>query len=61
MKKLWAIVLTALFVLSMCSALAEEQITGFIFEAFDELWKGDSPAASECNFGLYDEYRRKKW
>lgn len=41
--------------------LEREQIIGFIFEAFDELWKGDSPSASECNFGLYDEHRRKKW
>ena len=41
--------------------LERENIIGFIFEAFDELWKGDSPIASECNFGLYNESRRKKW
>ena len=41
--------------------LEKEQIIGFVFEAFDELWKGNSPIASECNFGLYNEERKKKW
>lgn len=33
--------------------LAKEQIIGFIFEAFDEPWKGSTPEKSECNWGLY--------
>lgn len=41
--------------------LEQEQIIAFIFEAFDELWKGPEPKSSECNFGLYDEERKKKW
>lgn len=42
--------------------LEKEQIVGFIFEAFDELWKDpSSPAASECNWGVYDINRKKKW
>ena len=41
--------------------LAREKLIGFIFEAFDELWKGDTPEASECNFGLYNEERKPKW
>jgi exo-beta-1,3-glucanase (GH17 family) len=33
----------------------------FIFEAFDELWKGsNNPTDPEKNWGLYDENRRKK-
>ena len=40
--------------------LEEEQIIAFLFEAFDEPWKGDSPDKSECNWGLYDVHRRKK-
>ncbi len=39
----------------------EEKIIGFIFEAFDELWKGEKPESSECNFGLYNEDREPKW
>ncbi len=39
----------------------KEKIIGFVFEAFDELWKGDVPEASECNFGLYNEERQPKW
>lgn len=39
-----------------------EEIVGFVFEAFDELWKDpSSPAASECNWGIYDINRKKKW
>ena len=41
--------------------LEQEQIIAFIFEAFNELWKGPEPNSSECNFGLYDEDRKKKW
>lgn len=41
--------------------LEEEQVVGFVFEAFDELWKGSTPDASECNFGIYNEDREKKW
>lgn len=31
----------------------EEQIIGFIFEAFDEPWKGEDEASCERNWGLY--------
>ncbi len=41
--------------------LEQEQVIAFIFEAFDELWKGCEPNCSECNFGLYNEDRKKKW
>lgn len=41
--------------------LEEDKVIAFIFEAFDELWKGDRPEASECNFGLYNEDRQPKW
>lgn len=41
--------------------LEQEQVIAFIFEAFDELWKGPEPKSSECNFGLYNEDRKKKW
>ena len=33
----------------------------FIFEAFDELWKGEHANSSECNFGLYNEQRKRKF
>ncbi len=33
--------------------LAEEQIVGFLFEAFDEPWKGEDEASCERNWGLY--------
>ena len=33
--------------------LDQEQIIGFLFEAFDEPWKGSTPESSECNWGLY--------
>lgn len=40
--------------------LKSEEIVGFVFEAFDELWKDpSSPAASECNWGIYDINRKK--
>ena len=42
--------------------LKSEEIVGFVFEAFDELWKDpSSPAASECNWGICDINRKKKW
>lgn len=41
--------------------LSKEQIIGFIFEAFDEPWKGSTPEKSECNWGLYYLDRTKKW
>ncbi len=42
--------------------LKSEEIVGFVFEAFDELWKDpSSPVASECNWGIYDINRKKKW
>lgn len=39
----------------------QEQVTAFYFEAFDELWKGDSPRSSECNFGVYNNDRVRKY
>lgn len=41
--------------------LDKDQIIGFIFEAFDEPWKGSTPEKSECNWGLYYLDRTKKW
>ena len=41
--------------------LEEDQIVAFLFEAFDEPWKGETPDKSECNWGLYDVNRIKKW
>ena len=41
--------------------LEEEQVVAFIFEAFDELWKGPTPQSSECCFGLYGNDRIRKW
>lgn len=41
--------------------LSKEQIIAFIFEAFDEPWKGSTPEKSECNWGLYYLDRTKKW
>ena len=41
--------------------LEREQIIGFIFEAFDEPWKGSNPNKSECNWGLYYLDRTRKW
>lgn len=37
------------------------QIVGFIFEAFDEPWKGSRPESSECHWGIYDVNRKRKW
>ncbi|MDE6748612.1 MAG: hypothetical protein K2K21_06060 [Lachnospiraceae bacterium] len=41
--------------------LEADQIIGFIFEAFDEPWKGSNPNKSECNWGLYYLDRTRKW
>ena len=41
--------------------LEKDQIIGFIFEAFDEPWKGSNPNKSECNWGLYYLDRTRKW
>lgn len=41
--------------------LERDQIIGFIFEAFDEPWKGSNPNKSECNWGLYYLDRTRKW
>lgn len=40
--------------------LEQEQIVGFLFEAFDEPWKGSRLESSECNWGLYYENRTLK-
>lgn len=41
---------------------AEQNITTFFFEAFDESWKGDpnNPAGAEKHWGLFTEERRPK-
>lgn len=41
--------------------LEKDQIIAFLFEAFDEPWKGSSDTSSECNWGLYTVDRVKKW
>lgn len=41
--------------------LDRDRIVGFIFEAFDEPWKGSTPEKSECNWGLYYVDRTPKW
>lgn len=41
--------------------LEKEQIIAFIFEAFDETWKAESPEKGECNWGLHYMNRTKKW
>ncbi|MCQ2466882.1 MAG: glycosyl hydrolase [Clostridia bacterium] len=41
--------------------LEEEQIIAFIFEAFDETWKAETPDKGECNWGLHYMDRTKKW
>lgn len=41
--------------------LEEEQIIAFLFEAFDETWKADSPEKGECNWGLHYMDRTQKW
>lgn len=41
--------------------LEQDQIIAFIFEAFDETWKAESPEKGECNWGLHYMDRTKKW
>lgn len=41
--------------------ITQDQVIAFLFEAFDEPWKGKNPIASECNWGLYTVDRKKKW
>jgi len=41
--------------------LEKDQIIAFLFEAFDETWKADSPEKGECNWGLHYMDRTKKW
>ncbi len=41
--------------------IASHRIIAFLFEAFDEPWKGRSEEVSECNWGLYTIDRKKKW
>lgn len=41
--------------------LEEEKIIAFLFEAFDETWKAESPEKGECNWGLHYMNRKKKW
>ncbi len=38
----------------------KEKIIGFIFEAFDEPWKGETPESCERNWGLFYENRTPK-
>lgn len=38
----------------------EERIIGFIFEAFDEPWKGEAVESCERNWGLFDVNRKPK-
>lgn len=49
------------YITELSQWLSEDQIIGFIFEAFDEPWKGSSPEKSECNWGLYYLDRTRKW
>lgn len=39
----------------------EEKIIAFIFEAFDETWKAETPDKGECNWGLHYMNRKPKW
>lgn len=41
--------------------IEQDQVIAFLFEAFDEPWKGRSSVVSECNWGLYTVDRKKKW
>lgn len=49
------------YITELADWLEKEQIIGFIFEAFDEPWKGSTPEESECNWGLYYLDRTPKW
>ena len=41
--------------------IEDEKVIAFYFEAFDELWKGSSIKSSECNFGIYNNDRERKY
>lgn len=41
--------------------LNEDKIIAFLFEAFDETWKAETPDKGECNWGLHYMNRTKKW
>ena len=49
------------YITELADWLEKDQIIGFIFEAFDEPWKGSTPEKSECNWGLYYLDRTPKW
>lgn len=49
------------YITELTEWLEKDQIIGFIFEAFDEPWKGSNPNKSECNWGLYYLDRTRKW
>lgn len=50
-----------IYVTDLQNWIEEEKVIVFIFEAFDEPWKGSRPESSECNWGLYYVNRTKKW
>lgn len=49
------------YITELTEWLDRDRIIGFIFEAFDEPWKGSTPEKSECNWGLYYVDRTPKW
>lgn len=49
------------YITELTEWLDRDRIVGFIFEAFDEPWKGSTPEKSECNWGLYYVDRTPKW
>lgn len=49
------------YITELTQWLEQDQVVAFLFEAFNEPWKGDSVRSSECNFGLYTVDRIKKW
>ena len=49
------------YITDLSKWLEEDKIVGFLFEAFDETWKAETPDKGECNWGLYYMNRTKKW
>lgn len=49
------------YIKELTAWLEKDQVVAFIFEAFDEPWKGSRPESSECHWGLYTVDRVKKW
>ncbi len=49
------------YITELTEWLEKDQVVAFLFEAFNEPWKGSSAKSSECNFGLYTVDRVKKW